>query len=74
MWSQNVTADISSIELKKAGIEFYRPAPILCTDNGAMIACAAYYAPNTRRAGSDLNAFANISIENIDGMFNKGAN
>lgn len=59
---------------KKAGIEFYRPAPILCTDNGAMIACAAYYAPNTRRAGSDLNAFANISIENIDGMFNKGAN
>lgn len=25
------------------GIEFYRPEPILCTDNAAMIACAAYY-------------------------------
>ena len=58
---------------KKEGIEFYRPSPILCTDNGAMIACAAYYAPSTRRAGADLNAFANVSIENIDGMFNKSA-
>ncbi len=26
-----------------AGIEFYRPEPVLCTDNAAMIACAAYY-------------------------------
>ncbi len=27
----------------KAGIAFYRPEPVLCTDNAAMIACAAYY-------------------------------
>ncbi len=27
----------------KAGAELYRPAPSLCTDNGAMLACAAYY-------------------------------
>ena len=58
----------------KAGIEFYRPSPILCTDNGAMIACAAHYASKERRAGSNLNAFANVSIENIDGLFNKSAN
>ncbi len=28
---------------KKAGIALYAPSPILCTDNAAMIACAAYY-------------------------------
>ena len=28
---------------KKEGIEFYRPAPVLCTDNAAMISCAAYF-------------------------------
>ena len=28
---------------KKNGISFYRPEPILCTDNAAMISCAAYY-------------------------------
>lgn len=55
----------------EAGIEFYRPSPILCTDNGAMIACAAYYASKSRIASTDLNAFANDSIEDIDGFFNK---
>lgn len=28
---------------RKAGIKYYRPEPVLCTDNAAMIACAAYY-------------------------------
>lgn len=28
---------------KQEGICLYRPAPLLCTDNGAMVACAAYY-------------------------------
>ena len=28
---------------QKNGISFYRPEPILCTDNAAMISCAAYY-------------------------------
>ena len=27
----------------KKGVELYVPDPVLCTDNGAMIACAAYY-------------------------------
>ena len=46
---------------------FYRPSPILCTDNGAMIGAAAYYAAvKCRRfAGLDLNAQANISLEEI---------
>ena len=30
-------------ECQKNGIAFFRPEPVLCTDNAAMIACAAYY-------------------------------
>lgn len=59
---------------RKDGIKFYRPSPILCTDNGAMIACAAHYIKDKRRAGTDLNAFANVSIENLTGFFDKIAN
>ena len=28
---------------QKEGIELYYPSPVLCTDNAAMIGCAAYY-------------------------------
>lgn len=28
---------------EEAGIKLYRPSPVLCTDNAAMIGCAAYY-------------------------------
>ena len=38
-------------------IEVLRPSPVLCTDNGAMIAAAAYYAYQAgERAGYDLDA------------------
>ena len=30
-------------ECDKNGIELYYPSPVLCTDNAAMIGCAAYY-------------------------------
>lgn len=30
-------------ECEKKGIRLYHPSPILCTDNAAMIGCAAYY-------------------------------
>ena len=50
-----------------SGISFYRPSPILCTDNGAMIGAAAYYAAVCRHrfAGLDLNAAANLSLEEL---------
>ena len=39
------------------GIEVLRPSPALCTDNGAMIAAAAYYAYRSgERSGYDLDA------------------
>ena len=30
-------------QCKKRGIKLYYPSPVLCTDNAAMIGCAAYY-------------------------------
>lgn len=45
------------------GIRLYRPDPVLCTDNGAMIASAAYY--KYRKHGADeldLDAYANLPL------------
>lgn len=45
------------------GAAFYRPSPILCTDNAAMIGAAAYYDYIAgRRAGLDLNAVPNLRL------------
>lgn len=45
------------------GIRLYMPEPVLCTDNGAMIAAAAYY--KYRMQGPDdlsLDAYANLPL------------
>ncbi|MBQ1493109.1 MAG: tRNA (adenosine(37)-N6)-threonylcarbamoyltransferase complex transferase subunit TsaD [Blautia sp.] len=48
---------------QKAGKKFYRPSPILCTDNAAMIGCGAYYEFMAgRRDGWDLNAIPNLKL------------
>ncbi len=45
------------------GIRLYRPSPILCTDNAAMIGAAAYYEyMDGRRDGWDLNAIPNLRL------------
>ena len=59
---------------EKAGAAFFRPSPVLCTDNGAMIACAAHFVGERRTAGADLNAAANVSIECLSSLFDKAAN
>lgn len=48
---------------RKAGIRLYKPDPVLCTDNGAMIASAAYYKYKTDGAdGLVLDASANLPL------------
>jgi N6-L-threonylcarbamoyladenine synthase len=42
------------LQAAKEGFEVYYPSPILCTDNAAMIACAAHYEFG-RGNVSDLN-------------------
>ncbi|MBQ6388945.1 MAG: tRNA (adenosine(37)-N6)-threonylcarbamoyltransferase complex transferase subunit TsaD [Mogibacterium sp.] len=45
------------------GIDVLRPSPILCTDNGAMIASAAYYAYRAgERSGYDLDAVPGLEF------------
>ena len=48
---------------KEAGITFYYPSPIFCTDNAAMIGVAAYYEfKKGTRHGLDLNAVPNLKL------------
>lgn len=50
-------------ECAKRGISFYRPSPVFCTDNGAMIAVAGYYEYEKGvRSGYDLNAVPNLKL------------
>ena len=48
---------------EKRGIKFYRPEPIYCTDNAAMIGAAAYYEfKNGVRSDMSLNAVPNLKL------------
>lgn len=48
---------------EKEGIRFYRPSPIFCTDNAAMIGVGAYYEyQKGTRHGWDLNAVPNLKL------------
>ena len=48
---------------QERGISFYRPSPIFCTDNAAMIGVAAYYEYQKGvRSGLDLNAVPNLKL------------
>ncbi|MBQ6603336.1 MAG: tRNA (adenosine(37)-N6)-threonylcarbamoyltransferase complex transferase subunit TsaD [Eubacterium sp.] len=47
----------------KKRIKLYRPSPVYCTDNAAMIGSAAYYEfINGRISGWDLNAVPNLKL------------
>lgn len=51
---------------EQEGISLYVPPMRLCGDNAAMIGCQAYYEYLAgARAGSDLNAWANMEIEEV---------
>lgn len=52
-----------SLAAEENGFEFYMPPQNLCTDNGAMISCAGYYAfVSGKTASLDLNAKATLNI------------
>ena len=61
--NSRIRADFAA-EAEKEGFELFIPPLSLCGDNAAMIGCQGYYeylAGHT--AGSDLNAFANMEID-----------
>ncbi len=48
---------------ERKGVSFYRPSPILCTDNAAMIGAAGYYdLLKGRVSGYDLNAVPALKL------------
>ena len=48
---------------RRRGYSFYRPSPVYCTDNAAMIGVAAYYEYiKGTRHGWDLNAIPNLKL------------
>lgn len=48
---------------EKSSIKVYYPKPVLCTDNAAMIACAAYYEyMNGKVSDLDLNAIPGLRL------------
>ena len=60
------------ISCEKGGVQLYIPPLRLCGDNAAMIGCQAFYEYQSGvTAGSDLNAWANMEIE--EGSMNGNA-
>lgn len=52
------------LENRKGNKQVFYPSPILCTDNGAMVACSAYYeALAGNFADTTLNAIPFLSVE-----------
>ncbi len=61
--SNSALREAMILACEKNNLSFYSPSPIYCTDNAAMIGCAAYYEyikGNT--CGLDLNAIPNLKI------------
>ena len=61
--SNSALREVMEEACEKRGMKFYRPSPIYCTDNAAMIGAAAYYEYMAgTRHGWDLNAVPNLKL------------
>ena len=61
--SNGTLRDAMETACRKYGYSFFRPSPIFCTDNAAMIGVAAYYEyMKGTRSGWDLNAIPNLKL------------
>ncbi len=62
--------DLLGKECEANGFKFYRPSPVLCTDNAAMIGAAAYYEYiKGVRFGLDMNAVPNLPLGDRERRF-----
>ena len=61
--SNTALRELMEKECAANNIKFYRPSPVLCTDNAAMIGAAAYYEYlKGNVCGLDLNAVPNLPL------------
>ncbi len=68
--SNSALRDLLEKECAKEGIKFYRPSPVLCTDNAAMIGAAAYYEYKKGvRFSLDMNAVPNLPLGDRERRF-----
>ena len=61
--SNTLLREMMETACKKEGLELYYPAPVLCTDNAAMVACCAYYDYHFGKVDTlDMDAYANLPL------------
>ena len=61
--SNSMLREKMRILAESKNVKFYCPSPVLCTDNAAMIGCAAYYDYlDGKVADLTVNAIANLSL------------
>ena len=68
--SNTALRELLEKECAANNIEFYRPSPVLCTDNAAMIGAAAYFEYRKGvRFGLDMNAVPNLPLGDRERRF-----